>query len=260
MKNFKIKKTALFLLLVLSITMLCSCNDNSKPVSTDTTPFVINVDGKKITVENPANDTIKQLLKKANIKINDGDVISVDSDSVVSQGIVVNILRKCKVTVKDEINNTECTVILVGSTVKDAIAAAGIDLPENYSLNHKLSASLKDEMEIIISEKAEPETTTEEADEDTYESNDDENDYDNDYDNNQNYTPSVTRPAVTKPATTRPAVTTPPVTTPPTTKPPVPTTSGRTVVNVEIYEDCDGSGHGVKVITYSDGTQEEVPF
>ncbi len=260
MKNFTIKKVSLFLLLILSTTLLCSCNGNETTVSTDTAPFVINVDGKNITVENPGEETIKQLLKKANIKINDGDVISVDSDSVVSQGIVINILRKCKVTVKDEINNTECTVILVGSTVKDAIAAAGIDLPENYSLNHKLSASLKDEMEIIISEKAEPETTTEEADEDTYESNDDENDYDNDYDNNQNYTPSVTRPAVTKPATTRPAVTTPPVTTPPTTKPPVPTTSGRTVVNVEIYEDCDGSGHGVKVITYSDGTQEEVPF
>lgn len=253
MKNFKIKKNTLFLLLVLSITMLCSCNDNSKPVSTDTTPFVINVDGKEITVENPANDTIKQLLKKANIKINDGDVISVDTDSVVSQGIVVNVLRKCKVTVKDEINNTECTVILIGATVKDAIAAAGVELPDNYSVNQKLNAALENEMEIIISEKAEPETTTEEADEDTYENNDDNDD-------NQHYTPSVTRPTVTKPATTRPAVTTPPVTTPPTTKPPVPTTSGRTIVNIEIYEDCDGSGHGVKVITYSDGTQEEVPF
>lgn len=253
MKNLKIKKTTLFLLLVLSITMLCSCNDNSKPVSTDTTPFVINVDGKEITVENPANDTIKQLLKKANIKINDGDVISVDTDSVVSQGIVVNVLRKCKVTVKDEINNTECTVILVGATVKDAIAAAGVELPDNYSVNHKLNVALENEMEIIISEKAEPETTTEEADEDTYENNDDNDD-------NQHYTPSITRPTVTKPATTRPAVTTPPVTTPPTTKPPVPTTSGRTIVNIEIYEDCDGSGHGVKVITYSDGTQEEVPF
>ncbi|MBE6752294.1 MAG: DUF348 domain-containing protein [Ruminococcaceae bacterium] len=253
MKNLKIKKTTLFLLLVLSITMLCSCNDNSKPVSTDTTPFVINVDGKEITVENPANDTIKQLFKKANIKINDGDVISVDTDSVVSQGIVVNVLRKCKVTVKDEINNTECTVILIGATVKDAIAAAGVELPDNYSVNQKLNAALENEMEIIISEKAEPETTTEEADEDTYENNDDNDD-------NQHYTPSVTRPTVTKPATTRPAVTTPPVTTPPTTKPPVPTTSGRTIVNIEIYEDCDGSGHGVKVITYSDGTQEEVPF
>ena len=36
--------------------------------------------------------------------------------------------------------------------------------------------------------------------------------------------------------------------------------SERYVVSVEVYEDCDGSGHGVKVITYSDGSQEEVPF
>jgi hypothetical protein len=63
------------------------------------------------------------------------------------------------------------------------------------------------------------------------------------------YSDYVANYKVTKPATT----------TPPTTKP-EPTTSGRTIVSVEIYEDCDGSGHGVKVITYSDGTQEEVPF
>ena len=35
---------------------------------------------------------------------------------------------------------------------------------------------------------------------------------------------------------------------------------GKTVVSVKYYEDCDGSGHGVKVITYSDGTQKEVPY
>ena len=34
----------------------------------------------------------------------------------------------------------------------------------------------------------------------------------------------------------------------------------KTVVRGEVYEDCDGSGHGVKVITYSDGTQEEEAF
>lgn len=34
----------------------------------------------------------------------------------------------------------------------------------------------------------------------------------------------------------------------------------KTVVSVEVYEDCDGSGHGVKIITYSDGTQEEEAF
>ena len=36
--------------------------------------------------------------------------------------------------------------------------------------------------------------------------------------------------------------------------------TGKTIVSVEVYEDCDGSGHGIKVITYSDGTQEEVMF
>jgi len=253
MKNFTTKKLALFLILVLLATMLCSCNDDTTTASTDeAVPFVINADGKNITVENPADQTIEQLLKKANIKINDGDIVSVDTDSVISEGIIVNILRKCEVTVKDEINNTECTVVLIGATVKEAITAAGVELPENYSLNHKLNAALENKMEIIISEKEEPETTTEEADE----ANDS---------NNQHYTPSVTKPAVTKPAVTKPSVTKPAVTkpattTPPTTKPPAPTTSGRTIVNIEIYEDCDGSGHGVKIITYSDGTQEEVPF
>lgn len=248
MKSFTTKKLAFFLLLVLLTTMLCSCNDDTTTASTDeAVPFVINADGKNITVENPADQTIEELLKKANIKINDGDIISVDTDSVISEGIIVNILRKCEVTVKDEINNTECTVVLIGATVKEAISAAGVELPENYSLNHKLNAALENKMEIIISEKEEPETTTEEADEDSNSGN-------------QHYTPSVTKPSVTKPSVTKPAVTKPATTTPPTTKPPAPTTSGRTIVNIEIYEDCDGSGHGVKIITYSDGTQEEVPF
>ena len=34
----------------------------------------------------------------------------------------------------------------------------------------------------------------------------------------------------------------------------------KTIVSIEVYEDCDGSGHGIKVITYADGTQEEVQF
>lgn len=38
------------------------------------------------------------------------------------------------------------------------------------------------------------------------------------------------------------------------------TQTGRTIVSIEVYEDCDGSGHGIKIITYSDGTQEEVLF
>ena len=44
------------------------------------------------------------------------------------------------------------------------------------------------------------------------------------------------------------------------TKPTEPTKPQKEIASIQIYEDCDGSGHGVKVITYTDGTQEEVPF
>lgn len=254
MKNFTTKATALFLFLILSTIVLCSCNNATTTTGTDASiPFVITVDGKTITVENPSNKTLKELLKKSNIKLNDGDIISVDTDSIISEGITVTILRKCTVTIKNELTNTESTLIVVGATVKDAIADAGIELPKNYSMNYKLSDPLLNDMEIIISEKEEvtTETTTEEVTEQENSSSNNNTQSDN--------RPATTRPSVTRPVVTQPTVTKPATTTPPTTKP-EPTTSGRTIVSVEIYEDCDGSGHGVKVITYSDGTQEEVPF
>ena len=61
--------------------------------------------------------------------------------------------------------------------------------------------------------------------------------------------PRPTQPQSTEPQPTQPEATVP-----------QPTEGERTVVSVETYADCDGSGHGVKVITYSDGTQEEVYF
>lgn len=256
MKSVLTKTTVLFLFLIISTFVLCSCNDDVATTGADTTvPFIITVDGKTITIENPSNKTLKELLKKSNIKLNDGDIVSVDTDSVISEGIEVTILRKCTVTIKNELTNTENTLIVVGATVKDAIADAGIELPKSYSMNYKFSDPLLNDMEIIISEKEEEtteETTTEEATEQ-------ENSNSNNNTQSDNNTQSNNRPATTRPAVTQPAVTKPATTTPPTTKP-EPTTSGRTIVSVEIYEDCDGSGHGVKVITYSDGTQEEVPF
>ena len=259
MKSLLTKTTILFLFLIFSTIVLCSCKNDVATTGADATaPFIITVDGKTITVENPSNKTLKELLKKSNIKLNDGDIVSVDTDSVISEGIEVTILRKCTVTIKNELTNTENTLIVVGATVKDAIADAGIELPKNYSMNYKLSDALFDDIEIIISEKEEDateETTTEEA---TEQENSNTNTQSNNNTQSDNR-PATTRPAVTQPVVTQPAVTKPATTTPPTTKP-EPTTSGRTVVSVEIYEDCDGSGHGVKVITYSDGTQEEVPF
>jgi hypothetical protein len=63
-----------------------------------------------------------------------------------------------------------------------------------------------------------------------------------------------TEPEPTEPETTEPAPTEPEVTEP------EPSQGEKTVVSTEVYYDCDSSGHGVKIITYSDGTQEEVYF
>ena len=62
------------------------------------------------------------------------------------------------------------------------------------------------------------------------------------------------------PRPTEPDPTEPEATEPDITEPVTGDDGERTVVSVEVYADCDNSGHGVKVITYSDGTQEEVYF
>lgn len=257
MNTAKIKFISLFLCIGLIFT-LCSCGDK-KPEEdvVSAKSLVVEVDGKNITIEEAEGKTIQQLLDDAKITLKNGDVLSLDTDVKLADSMVVKILRQADVTIKDTIKDAVYRVVLTGATVSDALSAAELKLEDNHSINYKLNHVLEDGMEIIISEKTEPETTephTEEAEEN--------NNYNDSGNSNSNSGSGYTPPApVTKPATTKPVQTTkPPVTKVPTTKAPEPTTSGRTVVSVQIYEDCDGSGHGVKVITYSDGTQEEVPF
>ena len=175
----------------------------------------------------------------------------------LTDNFTVKILRRVTVTVEDSINNAQYTVALTGSTVADALAAVGIKLAENHAANYEMDQALEDNMKIVVSVKEEPETTEPYEEESDNDDNDDYDDYD-DYDDG--YTPPVVTKAPTTQAPTTQVPTTQAPTTQAPTKPAEPTTSGRTVVSVEIYEDCDGSGHGVKVITYSDGTQEEVAF
>lgn len=62
----------------------------------------------------------------------------------------------------------------------------------------------------------------------------------------------TTAPKTTSPKTTVPKTTAPKTTAPKTTAPK--TTKGKTIVSKERVEDCDGSGHGYYIITYSDGS------
>ena len=259
------KKTVVIIsLCMLMVVLFCSCgSEEVAKVNSPATsiPVTIEIDGKLITVEDTDGQSIEEILKDAKITITENDIISVDTNKKLSEGIVIKILRKVSVKINNSINDTEQNIVLVGSTVADALEAAGIKLADNHTTNYKSTDALEDGMEIIVSIKEAPTTTQEYSQDDSYD-NDSDNDSgsssgSNSGNNSGNNSSSGNRPNSGSNSSATKA--------PETTKAPAPTkapetTSGRTVVNVDIYEDCDGSGHGVKVITYSDGTQEEVAF
>ena len=144
------------------------------------------------------------------------------------------------------------TVSLLGGTVADALEEVGVELLDSYTVEYDLDQPLENGMEIVVSEKENitEDTVPEATEENTTPAT-----------TPKPTTPKPTTPKPTTPKPTQPKPTTPKPTEAPTTPPTNPPTEpAKTVVNVEYYYDCDGSGHGVKVITYSDGTQEEVYF
>lgn len=228
--------------------------DAALDATTTSVDVTFNVDGQLITVKDAADIRIQELLSQANITLNEGDILSVDPYQPLSGNIAVQILRKNVVSIvapaEDSDDSITYTVVLYGGSVADALAAAGVELSEDQIIDVKPDQMLENGMKIVVSSTVEKEEATEEVEEETEEETQSQ--------------PTPTAPPATKPSsssttpTSAPKPTTPP-TTPPTTAP-KPTTPSKTVVSIEVYEDCDGSGHGVKIITYSDGSQEEVPF
>lgn len=254
--------------LVMAFTMLSACGSESSavpaPAALETvvapTTVVIHVDDQEITVENANGKTLRQLLAQANISLGEEDLLFVDPDQNLPDQLSLHVRRKCAVTVSVDMENPEedasYTLVLIGGTVADALNALELELAENQLVNFDLDKPLENNMTIAITpapeEETQPEETEPEEPEETEPTYSDSN-------TGSNNTPAPTEPAPTTPAPTEPAPTAPAPTEPAPTEP-APTEPQRTVVSVEVYEDCDGSGHGVKVITYSDGTQEEVYF
>lgn len=269
MKQTLIKTAAFLLSLLMLLSVLTACG-SKQDAATDaaidaavqaaidaaaapTAVTIVDTDGRHITIEDADGKSLQQLLDMANITLDKQDFLTVDSDQILSGSITVRVLRNCTVTVviaaEDPLNDIRHTVMLTGGTVADAIAAAQIELGNNYSVNYALHETLADGMEIVISTESTPVSEETPTDPEETEPEDTEPEDTGSSGNDSGYTPQPTEPAPTQPAPTEPAPTEP-----------APTEPERTVVSVEVYEDCDGSGHGVKVITYSDGTQEEVYF
>ena len=231
MRRSFVKTAALVLSLGMMLIMLTACGSEKagvaaveeiadSPFYTATEPveIVLEADGQRFTFENAAGMEIQALLKQAGITLDEGDTLSFAPDQTFPGSITLHVLRQHTVTVWVAAEtNVRHSAVLMEGTVADAIAAVGVELAENQTVNFELNRALEDGMEIIVSgatlqQEPEPEPPTE---------------------------PEVTEPEPEAPTVDH---------------------SGKTIVSTDVYEDCDGSGHGIKIITYSDGTQEEVLF
>ena len=288
MKSSIQKTAAILLSLALMLSLLSACSNDPAPVSMEpavakttavtSTVVTIEADGREITIEDTAGKRIQELLDMADVILGDNDVLSLSPEQEIAGTLTIRVLRSCTVTItvltEDPAVTQDYALVLAGATVGDALAAASVELAENQQCNYELDEDLTDGMEIVVSireEETVPEETQTETTEETTEP-EEESTYDPEPTTPAPTSPRPTSPAPTSPAPTSPAPTTPATTAPtvpettapaptePPTTAPAPTEPPRTIVSVEIYEDCDGSGHGVKVITYSDGTQEEVYF
>lgn len=252
MKKMLFKTAAIVLSLVMMLTMLSACGSNTDPAIDEIvdaavkaaleaavvpTTVTIEADGRQITIEDTEGKSIQQLLEQADITLNDGDVLSVVPGQMLTGNITIQVLRRCAVTivVAGEDSEVRHTAVLVGGTVADAIAAVGLEVTADQSANYDLTKALENGLEIIISAGSAQEPAETEPEETEPDNSDD---YDYDYDYGSGSDTGSDSGSDTGSGTE----------------------SERTVVSVVYYEDCDGSGHGVMVITYSDGTQEEVPY
>ncbi len=253
------KVIVVFFISVMMIFTLNACKNNTEDTggeeteAAETAPsfaVTIQVDGKEITIEDTLDKTVLQLLDEADITLNKGDILSIAPDQkfLGEQKVIIQILRRCKVQIvvtdEDSQEEQQYTVVLVGGTVSDAIEAAGITLADNQIVNYELDKALENEMTIIISDEEED---TEEIEESGSQSNN----------TRRSSTPASDPGGQPAPS---PAAPVPEVTEAPEEIPTEAPSTERTIVNKEDYPDCDGSGHGVIVYTYSDGTQEEVTY
>lgn len=256
MEKMLLRPAAVLLVLIMTV-LLCACNTAAEQPSVDaivdaavkaaleaaSAPVTVTLeaDGQSISFEDAQNMTVEQMLGMAEITLYPGDVLTLAPEQSLWGNVTLQVLRRCTVTVvvpgEEPQTAVRHTVVLMGGTVADALAAVGVELGADQTVSPAPNARLENGMEIVIAVKQ----TQGEGVEAT-------EPVSNPGGNTNNNTGSNTPPAPTTPA---PA---------PTEPAPAPTEPQRTVVSVEIYEDCDGSGHGVQVITYSDGTQEEVPF
>ena len=247
---------------------------------------IITVDGKQTEVE-LTKGTVADAVEKAGITLGKNDKLSVDADENVTHGMEITIERgvSIRVTVAGKAKVYVTTEKTVAQALKQLKIKYDKDDIVEPSKNTKIKKGLritvkKVEVKEETEEKVIPFATKTEYSESMEKGQSkvkqngvngkktvvSKNTYvDGELTSSEVIEEKVITNAVNKivvygskvtttaaPTTKAPTTTKAPVTKAPTTK--APTTAGKYVVSKERVEDCDGSGHGYYVITYSDGS------
>lgn len=131
-------------LLVLMGTAMLATGCNSKDMQ------VVILDGQVETrLEAGTGETVKDILKDAEIKVSDKDVVTPGlNEQVLQDGETIAIQRCAAITVTDGDSVTEME--MTGKKVQDVLDQAGIVLGEHDYVNHSAEAFLVDGMNISI--------------------------------------------------------------------------------------------------------------
>jgi len=219
---------ALLLCPVLALCVFSGCSKQSResekssivPADILSSSVVNIVSGdKRISVEDCDGLTVTEILAKANIELTGGQIVTIDDEQVMGDDLTIRILEPMKVTFV--INQGQFNE---KKTVVDLYSGTVGDALKSAGI------SLSDSDTINYSVDAEVTDGMKVL-----------------------ISPSGEPAATDETGETKEAD---------ATEKPVPSqtveTTAKTVVSTVDVPDCDGSGHGAKIITYSDGSQEEV--
>lgn len=181
----------------------------------------IEADGRIYTFEDASGQSVPQLLEQAGITLNEGDILSLIPDQAGPGQLSLRVLRQHCVSVVIVDQDAAHSRKHTVTLMEGTVADAIAAAGVELAENHAVNLPLNSPLADGMQIVVSGESF-------------------------------VWEPAVTDP-TEPPSGSTDPTE-------PSAGQSEKTIISIEIYEDCDGSGHGIKVITYSDGTQEEVLF
>lgn len=222
----------------------------------------MNYDHKMIDVEYYGG-IVQDILDKANIKLKKNDFIDYNVDDYLVDGMVISIIPRLAVDVKVDGKNHH--ILTAASTIKELLSKENISYSKDDRITPKLSKQLTEGMKIVIKRVTYKEVTQTEiinyATTVQYSKKMNSGQskiikkgsngkkkvtYKITYVDGKEESRKVIKEVILQKATNQIVL--------------KGTKKGKYIVSKERIEDCDGSGHGYYVITYSDGTVEYVDF